>query len=484
MAIYDNGQFQGIQPQASSGSGSLYDASGRFNSAPAPTPAKTGQSFARSLLPNLNQGPAIANDLRSVATDAIQGGRDIGERALGSTQQHPVSTALQALGLGAKTAGDLVFGVPARAVERVLPDAVRKPAESLFSKGVSAVVNSAPVQAFMKKAGGFATAHPEAAANVGAAGNIAGTFLGAGAAHEAAPVIEDGIKAGAEGAAGVAEKALGPVSEHFAQQAAAKEAERTLALTSPVLSKAEKETALAAGRGTSGGMFTPDSIAPTARDIERADVAHPFIAGTQDPNQAITKINDAIAAKSDVIKTGLQQSGDPTVNRAQLRTYLSKFQDSPERQIILAGDPAAKKAYNGVLDTFMSVVNKQPKTVSGLLEARKQFDQIAKDGMKGVFDGGTVSARKQAILDIRRQANQYIEDQIPTGSAMKEVLHQQNLLYEAADNIAAKNAQNVGKTGVTQFLQAHPTATKVGASVMGGAGLGAAGVAVKDHLGL
>lgn len=415
----------------------------------------------------LHQAAALVGDAKNIAKDTYQGALDIGERQLTGKQSLPESI-VQLLGLGAKTAGNVVFGEPLRIASRFLPEAVKAPVKNAVSSVAKKAASIPIVKKGIDTAQKYAAENPGLAADLGAAGDIATVGLGATAAHEAAPAAERALKAGSESVSNLAERTAGPVSEHFAAKTAASEAEKTLEITRPVLTTAEKETALAANRGNTGGIFAKDAIVPSARDVERADVAHPFIAGTQDTNDAIAKVNEAIAAKSEVIKTGLKASGDPIFNKAQLRSYIAKFQQSPERQIILAGDDAAKKAYNGVLDTFMHVVDKYPKTVSGLLDARKEFDQIAEQGMKGVFGDGTVSARKQAILDIRRQANQYIEDQIPTGDAMKAVLHQQNLLYEARDNMAAKGAKNIGTSKAAQFLKAHPTATKIGASVVKG----------------
>jgi hypothetical protein len=446
---------------------------------PAPTAASTPQptlstsAKVRSLLPNLNQSEAIVNDMKTIGKDAAQTGRDIGERALGAQKQGIGSTILQGLGLGAKVAGEVAFGLPAKMIGRMVPDAQSAPIKAAAGKAVAAVVKTPRAQNVIGEARKFAADHPVAAANLGAAGNIAGTFLGAGTAKEASTLTQSGLKSST--------KALAKVTTRNAERAAANELTKTLELTRPVLNKAEKEAALAAGRGQTGSILKADTIVPDARDIERAAVVHDFIATARDENEAIQRINAIIATKSEVIKTGLKQSGDPIFNKSQLRSYIVKFAKSPERQVLLAGDDAAKRAYEGILDTFMRVVDKHPKNVSGLLNARKEFDRIAEAGMKNVFGDGVQSARKQAILDIRRLANEYIEDQIPVGDAMKAVLRQQTLLYEAAENIAARKARNVGTNRFTQFIKRHPTATKIGGAAVGGTVLGAAG---RDLLGL
>lgn len=221
----------------------------------------------------------------------------------------------------------------------------------------------------------------------------------------------------------------------------AREAERIVELTRPLQDTAEREAGLAAGRGQSGTFFKKPTIAPSARDIERAAVAQEAIGKIKDPNKAIQAINSDIGKKSGEL-VDLLKGNNAIFNKAQFKTYVTRLKDSPDRQIILAGDDAANRAYDGVLDTFMSILDKHDKNLTGLLEARKEFDQVAERGMKGVFNSdATQTARKQAILDIRREANNYIADQLPSADPMRELLHKQNLLFEARDNIVAKEAR-------------------------------------------
>ncbi len=140
----------------------------------------------------------------------------------------------------------------------------------------------------------------------------------------------------------------------------------------------------------------------------------------------------------------------------------------------LAGDEAADKAYDGMLDVFMNVADKHPKNLAGLLGARKEFDQVAEAGLKGAFDEGTVTAKKQALRDIRREANNFIADQLPAGDAMRGVLHRQNLMYEAVDNMSDKIAPKIGTNAiqrVEKIIRKHPVISTTAAAAGGAAAL-------------
>jgi hypothetical protein len=415
-------------------------------------PAQVIQPAAQSTPANAEPGylSRVAGEYKSAGADIVQNiDRAFEDKSVLAGTVKAGEAALR----GAGDIAGAAFAPITQAVAPLVSPVVKKLAEL---PGISQGLHH--IQSWAER-------HPEASKDLGAIFNLA-TLGGGGAAEKTAIKTADGaIAAGKDAVL----SSKGAVSEYIAKKTSTDSIERTIELTRPTLNKAEKEAAVAAGQGKTGkGLFAKDTLEPTARDIERADVAHPFIAGAADENAAIEEINKAIGAKSEVIKTALD--AHPTIfNKKQVRSYIAKFQASPERQILLAGDEAAQKAYNGVLDTFMSVVDRKPKTLAGLLEARKEFDSIAEKSIKAIFaDGGTITARKQAVLDIRRLANQYIEDALPEGDAMKEVLHQQNLLFEAAENIATKGAKKVGTSAATRAIQkVKPVLPLVGGGIAG-----------------
>ena len=259
------------------------------------------------------------------------------------------------------------------------------------------------------------------------------------------------------------------VVSNFQDRATQSNLKDVVEITRPVLSKQEKKAALAAGQGEQSGILRTIDIQPSTRDLEVAKAAESVVSPSNSPIKNLSAINKEITASSQDLVKALERNNS-IFNTNQLRSYISSAADSAERQVLLAGDEGAQKAYKGVINTFMSVAAKHPKTLTGLLEARKEFDKIAEAGLKGVFGDGVMSARKQAIRDIRRKANEYIAEQLPAGDALKEVLRRQSLLFEARDNIADKTVEKVGTNIVSRTvttIKKHPVISTVAGAAAG-----------------
>jgi hypothetical protein len=408
-------------------------------------------------------------------------GQDIEKRQENINQismrtQSPVSTNFQIIGQGFGAGADALQETGKSIYKTIFPKFLRDIAEKIGKKAATEIANSTiagqgtpTISELASKGAGkyqeFKQAHPEAAGNIEALGNVARLGTEIYGAVEGVNQVADLAKAGANAGKNIATK--------FENTAADKSLKNVVELTRPVLNKKEKEIALAAGRGNENGFLKTLGIEASDRDLEVAQAAHSVINPSKSATQNISAINKEIAASSKDVITALERNNS-IFNTKQLRSYISSAAELPERQILLAGDELAQKAYKGVVNTFMSVVAKHPKNLKGLLAARKEFDAIAKAGLKGVFSDGVTTARKQAIRDIRMKANEYIAEQLPAGDALKEVLRRQSLLFEARDNIAEKTAENVGTnviTRATTAIKKHPiistaaTAGGVGATV-------------------
>nr|AUN36863.1 hypothetical protein [uncultured bacterium] len=414
--------------------------------------------------------------LQRVKSDISKRQENINEISKNHSQSE-LSTNFQIIGQGFGAGADTFAEAGKSIYKTVFPEFLRNLASKIGQRVVSEVSNatiagegtpkvSELVSKGAEKYNEFKQEHPELAGNIEAAGNI---VRAAGEVYGAGKSVDLALQAGKAGV-----QTGKQVINSFENKAAQNELDDVLQLTRATLNKQEKKAALTAGQGQQKGLLKTIDIQPSARDIEVAEAARTVVNPSKSAVQNISAINKEITASSqDVIKA--LERNNSIFNTRQLRTYVSSAAESAERQILLAGDEAAQKAYRGVVNTFMSVVAKHPKTLKGLLAARKEFDRIAEAGLKGVFSEGVISARKQAIRDIRRRANEYIAEQLPAGDALKEVLLRQSLLFEARDNIADKTVEKVGTNIVTRAastIKKHPVVSTVAGAAAGTAAVG------------
>jgi hypothetical protein len=246
-------------------------------------------------------------------------------------------------------------------------------------------------------------------------------------------------------------------------------------VVSPELSKSEKITALNSGRGTkspSGEII----IKPSQRDLQVAKVSEGLVSKSKTSVENIASLHSEIEKEANATVAGLKKS-DAIFNNSQLSTHL----DSVERPPLLASDERLNSAYDLARKKFLEFVNKQPKKLSGLLQARKDFDQWAQKAFPHIFDDPSQAPLQQALRDMRSAANDFISNKLPDGSPFKASLKKQNLLYEAVDNIANKSYKDVGTNkvfrAVKTFEKKHPVVSgviKYGIPTTGVVGAGAA----------
>lgn len=348
-----------------------------------------------------------------------------------------------------------------RGVSAVTPDVVKDAAKSM----VTVFLNSDEVKpaltalsAGMDAYDKFKTENPGAAAKLEAVVNIAslapvgeGSLLGAKTVSREA--AELGIK-------DVAKKAATETIEAGVKAADDKLFQEALTAIKPVLSKKEKQLALEAGRGKSS-LIKGVTLEATSREREIANVVKDVIVDPKKPVENIAAIDNKIRVLAEETYQGLKNN-DSIFNTNQLRSFLD--QAKSDSSIVFGSDTALEGAYDSVVNEFLKLMEGKPKTISNLLEARKEFDQMVKQKFPRVFELGnaTDNARANAILDVRRQANDFIESKLPEGNEFKKLLHEQSLLFEANKNIAKKTAGQVDVPllkRVSNAIQATPLST-------------------------
>ena len=185
-------------------------------------------------------------------------------------------------------------------------------------------------------------------------------------------------------------------------------------------------------------------------------------------DQNIFNINEKIADLSRELEPQLKSS-DVTFS---LDDFIDRITDHTQTDLILKSDDQARRVYESAAELFFDEVDGDD--IFSLYKARQNFDaRVRRQLSDRVFDEARNNAAKNAIQDIRRIANQMIEEATPDTVPYAQTLRRQHLLYEAADNITAKiDKKLVGQSLKERLLKiAKKPASQ---ALLGGIGAGGA----------
>lgn len=355
-------------------------------------------------------------------------------------------TLLQSAGQGA----GLVNDTAGQVVDKVTPEAIKRPIASLFSKAASSQTG----QELMGEVNNFTQAHPRATRDLGAVFNIGSTYAGAKAAAKTAGVVSDGVNSVAQKVTG---KSLGEMFAQRAEEQATKKGLKAIMPAAKDLTKLEKENALQQGRGTVKGLFNQFDVVASEKEKDVARTVGKIVKN-DNPIKDIGRLENAVAKKGDEVIQYLK-GNDIGFDENKVRGVLQDVVNSDERQLFLVGDEAAQKTYNGTMETFMKVLKRKPQTLSGLLETRKEFDQIAKRSISGVFD--KMNPKSVAVQDIRRAVNDFIANELPEGNPYKAQLKEMSHMYTGVEYLSEKGAKDVGTNAISRWMNRNPIKRKI-----------------------
>lgn len=351
-------------------------------------------------------------------------------------------------GYGAEIASYLVGGKGAGSL-------IKNSGESLVKQGVKQGAKFGALTGALSEGGKAAEQNKSGWDIAGNAigGGVGGAFLG-GALGGVSPFLGKLIN-----------KVKNPVAAQ--EQKALSE---TMDIIKPQLSAKEKQAALNAGRGQTTGLLKTTEIAPSNRDFEIADTVKNVVSKKKSNVANIDALHSEIKKDADTVIQGLKEHNS-IYNKNQVQAALNKVKQSDESMMTFAGDDAAERAYDGAVGVFMKILDRKPKNLAGMLEARKEFDDLARRTISGVFE--KENPRSIAVRDVRRMANEFISSKLPEGHPFKELLNRQSTMFDAIDNISKKTTGDVGKNMLQIFAKKHPTITKA-AKIVGTLGAGGA----------
>ena len=233
------------------------------------------------------------------------------------------------------------------------------------------------------------------------------------------------------------------------------------------------------GKITERGIFNDAEIKTNSFDKEIAKsvegIVDPKKSWVDNIDRIHTKIGE-LATKTETLP-GMLESATDTNKIREVLDGLKK-----ESSIRFVGDTALESAYNKAIDEFMELLSHKPSTIGNVLEARKEYDILLKKKFPDAFKANADargSIVKQAGMDVRNAANEFVEGVLPEGNEFKSLLKEQSNLYRATERIAANNLPVLDKNKFQKALELiarHPwLSAEIGGVAVGGAAIGAGG---------
>lgn len=328
---------------------------------------------------------------------------------------------------------------------------------------VGGLISKIPgVSAVTQKAGELAQQHPQAAKDIQNVFDIATLGMGSGVAKPLTKAAEGAgeslIKSGAA--------AIDANAFKFAQD-----------LVKPIESKATKLDQV--GRTTeAGGLFKRDIVTPTANEIESAkEVAQiPGISPSNTFQKNFNIIRDYNVQQAKQLESDVAQY-DFVIPRKEVMSKLNEAASELQNSPLIVGE--AEKTAQKLLNGAKKFIDQNPGTGSGLLKARKEFDQWVLSQKPKAFDAKSENALTIANRAIRNAMNTTL-DENAINLGVKDSLKKQSALYRAMDNIAPKAAEEANTVfgrALQRIGQALGTRNKLVQTIAAATGIGVFGAA-------
>lgn len=251
-----------------------------------------------------------------------------------------------------------------------------------------------------------------------------------------------------------AEKLVAPLvkagEEYVAKRAAAKTEDFIKDLITPELTPTKTVQAIKTGKVKEGGILSDRDITEAVPFFEETAKAVAEVPGISKSNTFLQNANAVyshIGTVAEDLKSQIKGKGFFSPN--EFNGYMKDASDKLNEIPSLTRE--ATEVANKYLTQFNKLVKKNGYTPEGLLQARKEFDNLLPDKkLSPDIENGIT----EAVRYIRQGANDFLASRVPD-VAVKEMLAKQTALYNAMDNIAPKAAKE-GKNKVVRWLKAHP----------------------------
>ncbi len=383
--------------------------------------------------------------------------------------QSAASTGLQMAGAGAGAINDVM----GEAISSATPEIVK----SGIKAGGQAIADTGIVRGLMDKLGPhieeavngwefLKKEHPELAANIGAAANIA----------QVAPLAKAG-RAG-EALADVSKSTLGQAASAVEDAAAAQTIKQHDAFVKNLVMPPADETALR--RMSKPGILGGKEVAPDVWQQKTIEAVKDLPGISKDASlvenwQAIDK---GIANEAESLKAELRKN-PREIPKEDIFDALEKARTRIMETPLLATNTTVANTAENLINNAKRIITKNPLTSEGLLTARQQFDAYLKTVRPKVFDQNFENAASAASKEVRDTLNNIVVENNPS-AGVRDSLAKQSSLFEARDVVGPKALQEPASKAAELFQsvnkllpadkQMSPAIAKaVGLTLIGGA---------------
>ncbi len=275
-----------------------------------------------------------------------------------------------------------------------------------------------------------------------------------GVSKVVAPLVVERAMTAAKPVAEGVSKVVAPLvkagEEYLAKRAAAKTEDFIKDLITPELTPTKTVQAIKTGKVKEGGILSDRDITEAVPFFEETAKAVAEVPGISKSNTFLQNANAVyshIGTVAEDLKSQIKGKGFFSPN--EFNGYMKDASDKLNEIPSLTRE--ATEVANKYLTQFNKLVKKNGYTPEGLLQARKEFDNLLPDKkLSPDIENGIT----EAVRYIRQGANDFLASRVPD-VAVKEMLAKQTALYNAMDNIAPKAAKE-GKNKVVRWLKAHP----------------------------
>lgn len=347
---------------------------------------------------------------------------------------NPASGLLQGAGALAgginDLTGDVLHHTP------IVGDVVRG-AEGLIGKGVEKVANTQAGQNIIGRYQDFAAEHPEAAGNIGAAGEIVAAYPTLRGLAVTKNALKGGVKTALKGAT---DDVLETVAKDLGPKGRAK---------AIVQRGTEKKGLL--GKIDLKADPRELKIAESVRThVPRFDPSAPLLNNVHETQTVVRRM-----AKE--LKENVKAQGSGRIYPKQ--ELVAKLRNI-EKPDLMVSDAVLDGAYNRLINRLESMLEKRPGRVDDLLDLRQEFDDIVSSQYPDLYASERLTPLRKAVGDIREEITDFTAKNLPEGAAFRESLWTQHRLLKAIENMAEKATKGpdkeLGTTALERFGQRHP----------------------------
>lgn len=389
-----------------------------------------------------------------------------------SGQQTMPETLLQATGKGVLGAVNDVIGEGVKSVASTLtPDFIKQPIANLATQAMQSPLGQGALS-LAKQAGqaysGFEQNNPRAAANLESIGNIALAIPSSKAATATSSLAGTGLN-----------KVGGALVNMGEMQAKNAKNDFIKDLITP------KQTPTVAAdrfrRSTEQGLLRSRVVEPNLQEKEIMDTVSQLPVSSSKSTLANYNIISNANKNEAQNLIGMLKTKDVNIADDTIINGLAEIRKNLAASPYITGNAATSA--DRVMNVALDKIANNPQTASGLLQARKEFDEaIQRFRGDKVFDPATDNPVTEAVKQIRQGINNMIDMSVPD-VGVKASLRKQSNFYRAMDNIETKGASegsNMLKRAAQKAADLIPVkgAIAKGALAVGMTGLAAAAPSV------